>query len=73
MPLPNALNDTLVAFTCADCGHRFERTGMWFKSVSRFRCEGCGRLVHLTYPDKVKLFEQHEANWADPSDRGSVG
>jgi transposase-like protein len=73
MPLPNALNDTLVSFACPDCGYRFEKTGMWFKSVSRFRCEGCGRHVHLTYSDKVKLFEQHEANWTKTSDRGSAG
>jgi transposase-like protein len=70
MPLTNALNYTLVGYTCSHCGHRFERTGLWFKSVSHFRCEACGRQLQLSYGEKVTLFEQHDgAGEPGPSEK----
>lgn len=59
MPLPVELRDSLLTYMCPRCGHRLERRAVWFKAVSSFRCEGCQQALHLTYPEKVKLFENY--------------
>jgi DNA-directed RNA polymerase subunit RPC12/RpoP len=59
MPLPVELGDIWLPYSCPHCGHRFEKRGAWFVSVSSFRCETCRQKVHLTYPAKIELFENY--------------
>ena len=59
MPLPVELRDNLLAHACPHCGHRFERRAGWFKSVSSFRCDTCRQRMHLTYTEKIELFENY--------------
>jgi len=61
MPLSSALSNVILTRLCPRCQHPLQKTGGWFQSVRRYRCEGCGAAVPLTYPDKVKLFDQHAA------------
>ena len=65
MPLSIALSHVILTRPCPHCQHPLRKTGSWFQSVRRYRCEGCGELVPLTYEDKVKMFAEHAAKHSD--------
>ena len=48
-----------MTFECPLCDHPVIKSGIWFSTVGRFKCEGCQREVQLTYDDKVALFDKH--------------
>jgi len=56
VPLPVELLDKIFARHCPHCGYKMEKLGLWFQSVHRYRCEGCGQKLKMTYPEKVALF-----------------
>ena len=67
VPLSRALSTVILTRLCPNCQHPLQKTGQWFQSVWRYRCEGCGEVVPLTYSDKVKLFAEHAARQAGGS------
>jgi hypothetical protein len=48
-----------LTLECKYCGHVRVKKGSWFLVAYRFKCEGCGREVPITYSDKVALFNKH--------------
>jgi transposase-like protein len=59
MPLSASLRNVELTFECPSCGYALVKTGYWFQTISRFKCEGCQVEILLGYPDKVALFERH--------------
>jgi transposase-like protein len=57
--LSRALRHALLTMLCPHCGHKLERPGSWFQTVTRYECDGCHQTVHIRYEDKVKLFNDH--------------
>jgi hypothetical protein len=68
MPLPGGLLHIDLTFNCPHCNRALVKSGGWFQSVSQFRCEGCQRILWLTYDDKVVLFEKHAHLAQRPTD-----
>jgi hypothetical protein len=60
MSLSFRLRQVDLIFECKYCGHVRVKKGSWFMSACRFKCEGCGQEVPITYSDKVTLFDKHE-------------
>jgi len=60
MPIANDLLDVALQFECPACKHPIIRNGSWFKSISRFTCDGCGAGLRLGYFDKLALFDRHK-------------
>jgi hypothetical protein len=54
MPLPR-LPNTSFAHHCPHCGAARVNSGLWFYAIGRYKCEGCGNAVRVTYEDKIKL------------------
>ena len=42
MPLTSGLLDVLLSHPCPRCGHRQEKKGSWFKTISHYTCPSCG-------------------------------
>ena len=59
MPLSVSLLTVEMTFECPFCGHVLVKSGSWFHSVSRFKCKGCERVIRLSYPDRLALFEKY--------------
>ena len=59
MPLSLKMRQVNLTLECKHCGHPITKTGRWFISVNRFKCEGCNREVPLRYSDKIALFKKH--------------
>jgi transposase-like protein len=59
MRLSESLHYVDLTFECPFCGYPLVKSGSWFRSVRRFKCEGCKREVRISYFDKVALFEKH--------------
>ena len=59
MPLSASLRNINLTFRCPRCGHALVMKGAWFQTVRGFKCEGCQRMLRLTYDDKVALFDKH--------------
>ena len=57
MALTSGLLDVLLSHPCPRCGHRQEKKGSWFKTISHYTCPSCGHSVRMSYDDKVRLFE----------------
>jgi transposase-like protein len=45
--------------TCPFCTRALVKSGSWFQTIGRFKCNGCQLEVRLTYSDKVALFDKH--------------
>jgi hypothetical protein len=58
MPLSAGLRNIKLTFCCSRCGHALVRRGL-VPNVRGFKCEGCQRVLRLTYDDKVALFDKH--------------
>jgi hypothetical protein len=59
VPLSGKLNLILMTRPCQKCGHELKKPGRWFAFIQRYKCEGCGIVVQMTYPEKVALFAAH--------------
>ena len=59
MALSFLLRQVDLTLQCKYCGHVRVKKGSWFLSAYRFKCEGCGREVPMTYSNKVALFNKH--------------
>ena len=59
MPLSPSLHSVDLTFECPLCGHVLVKTGNWFQTVGRFKCEGCQAQIRLSYSDKLAIFEKH--------------
>jgi DNA-directed RNA polymerase subunit RPC12/RpoP len=59
MSLSFGLREVDLTLRCKYCGHVRVKKGSWFLVAYRFKCEGCGREVSITYSDKVALFNKH--------------
>ena len=57
VPLSRALLSVLLTMPCPNCGHKLERLGDWFKTVTRYECEGCHQTVRVRYEDKVQAVQ----------------
>jgi transposase-like protein len=57
MPLTKGLLHVLLSHPCPDCGHKHEKKGSWFKTISHYNCPVCGNSVQMGYADKVRLFD----------------
>jgi transposase-like protein len=57
MPLTKGLLHVFLSHSCPHCGHKLEKMGAWFQTISRYDCSSCGQSVRMTYEDKVRLFE----------------
>ena len=68
MPLSNRLFNVNLTLHCRYCGLPITKPGRWFMTVSHFNCQGCGREAHVTYEEKVALFEKN-ANLPQSSKR----
>jgi len=62
MPLSLELNDTRVALACPVCSHTFVKKGSWLRTISRYKCDGCGAKVRIGYEEKLAIFESHLGN-----------
>jgi transposase-like protein len=54
------LKNVYFDYPCPACGRARTGNGLWFRSIRRFVCEGCGATVTMTYEDKQKLLGTHE-------------
>jgi hypothetical protein len=59
MPLSQSLNLVEMEFRCSECGCGFVKPGRWFKSAAQHRCDGCHHVTHLTYSNKLALFDKY--------------
>jgi transposase-like protein len=59
MPLSLSLHSVSMTFECPFCTCTLVKSGGWFQTIGRFKCNGCQREVRLTYSDKVALFDKH--------------
>ncbi|PTE07778.1 hypothetical protein C9427_24250 [Mesorhizobium helmanticense] len=59
MALTPGLNSVGLTFQCPQCHVVVVKNGSWFQVVSRYKCEGCGHSIRITYPDKVAIFKKH--------------
>jgi peptide subunit release factor 1 (eRF1) len=59
MPLSSLLRDVNLTLKCKNCGHSIVKTGGWFMTVSKFKCDKCKVEQRLGYSDKVELFARH--------------
>jgi transposase-like protein len=59
MPLSLSLHSVSMIFECPFCTRALVKSGSWFQTIGRFKCNGCQREVRLTYSDKVALFDKH--------------
>jgi len=57
MPLTSGLLDVLLSHPCPRCGHRQEKKGSWFKTISHYTCSSCGHSVRMRYDEKIRLFD----------------
>jgi transposase-like protein len=57
MPLTSGLLDVLLSHPCPRCGHRLEKKGSWFKTISHYTCPSCRHSVQMGYDEKFRLFE----------------
>jgi hypothetical protein len=73
MPLSSLLRHVELTLECKHCGHPRTKKGDWFVVAHRFKCEGCGREVPLTYSDKVALFNKHAAPLSRPAATATPG
>lgn len=66
MPLSLKMRQVNLTLECMHCGHPITKTGRWFISAHRFKCDGCSREVPLGYSEKIALFKKH-AHLTQPS------
>ncbi|WP_077373523.1 transposase-like zinc-binding domain-containing protein [Mesorhizobium prunaredense] len=59
MCLSQRLSSVGLTFLCPQCNFTVIKNGSWFRGVSRYRCDGCGREIRITYPDKIAIFHKH--------------
>jgi hypothetical protein len=59
MPLSAQLRNVDLALQCKRCGHLIIRKGVWFMTVSTFKCDECKGEARLTNSDKLALFAKH--------------
>jgi ribosomal protein L37AE/L43A len=59
MPLSARLRNVDLTHECKRCGHLIVKRGIWFISVSTFKCDECKSEVRLTYSDRLALFAKH--------------
>ena len=59
MTLSAGLRAVDLTLECERCGHLIIKKGVWFITVSTFKCAECKGEVRLTYSDKVALFAKH--------------
>lgn len=59
MPLPRTLANVLLTHRCPRCGHEHAKKGIWFQTITHYRCESCRLEMRMTYLAKIKLFEAH--------------
>ncbi len=59
MTLSSRLRDVELTLECKFCGHLIVKKGVWFMTVSTFKCRECNGERRLTYSDKVALFAKH--------------
>jgi len=59
MTLSKSLIAVDLTYQCPACQFPLVKRGSWFRVVSKYRCEGCGRMIRIGYPEKLKLFEKH--------------
>jgi hypothetical protein len=69
MPLSAELLPVDLTFECPYCNNALVKRGSWFQTAHCFACASCRREIHLSYADKVALFERH-AHMAAPVARG---
>jgi hypothetical protein len=61
MALSSGLRYVDLTLECDLCGHPMVKRGVWFWTVSTFKCQECKGERRLTYSDKVALFDKHLA------------
>ena len=59
MPLSTKLRDVELTLAYPHCGHALRKSGKWFMVAPYFKCEGRGRIIRITYGDKVALFDKY--------------
>jgi hypothetical protein len=59
VPLSSQLRYVDLTLECRGCGHSIVKRGVWFMTVSTFKCENCKAELKLTYSDKLALFAKH--------------
>jgi hypothetical protein len=57
--LSSSLRHVYLTLKCEVCGHLLVKEGVWFWTVSTFKCQECKGERRLTYSDKVALFDKH--------------
>jgi transposase-like protein len=68
------LRNVFFDFPCPACGQARRGNGLWFRSIRRFVCEGCGATVTITYEEKKKLLGTHEEKAELPAEASpSIG
>ncbi|PAP98061.1 MAG: hypothetical protein E5Y88_24835 [Mesorhizobium sp.] len=66
MSLSPSLFSVGLTFQCPQCNFTVIKNGSWFQVVSHYKCEGCGREIRITYPDKIGIFQKHAHLAAPP-------
>ena len=59
MSLSQNLASVALTFECPHCKRALVKNGSWFRIIAKYDCVGCGRVVRVTYPDKLALFMKY--------------
>ena len=59
MSLSARLRNADLTLECEPCGYLIVKKGVWFMTISKFKCQVCKSERRLTYSDKVALFAKH--------------
>ncbi|RWE12304.1 MAG: hypothetical protein EOS23_10660 [Mesorhizobium sp.] len=70
MSLSPSLFSVGLTFQCPQCNFTVIKNGSWFQVVSHYRCDGCGREIRITYPDKIAIFQKHAHLVTPPREHG---
>jgi hypothetical protein len=59
MALSARLRNVDLTLECKHCAYLISKKGVWFMTVSTFKCYKCKAELQLTYSDKIALFAKH--------------
>jgi hypothetical protein len=66
------LPNVFFRHACPNCGHVRSETGVWFRSVSLYKCKACSGQVRITYEEKLRLLSSETRSSSDLQAAGTV-
>jgi transposase-like protein len=59
MKLYPRMDKSTLTYRCPICDYAIINKGIWFRSISTFRCPKCKGQVSLPYSEKIAIFQKH--------------